>query len=192
MTAKLNIVSSLAALALFFLPWIDIQCSNRSMATQSGFQIITGEGTVSKELDRTSRIGGRTRGSSSKDDSMGVSFLLGIALLAVAGALVVSILIFKGTSGIHPDAAGILCATALVIIVIQMAVGFPVMQKMSEDAPRDSGRQSANDPLGAAGAEMAASMFQVRTLPGFYLELLALGIPTLILGNSLLDKIKKQ
>ena len=42
---------------------------------------------------------------------------------------------------------------------------------------------------------MATAMMmniRVKTAPAFYLELLALGIPTLLLANSLIDKYKKN
>lgn len=48
-----------------------------------------------------------------------------------------------------------------------------------------------------AGIEesMAAAMmmnFQIRQLPALYIELIMLGLPTLILANGLIDKMKKR
>jgi hypothetical protein len=37
---KINLVTALAALLLFFLPWIDFQCCGKSMATPTGIQTI--------------------------------------------------------------------------------------------------------------------------------------------------------
>lgn len=33
--------------------------------------------------------------------------------------------------------------------------------------------------------------FQVRHLPALYIELIMLGLPTLVLANGLIDKLKK-
>lgn len=189
MIAKLNIVSTLAALVFFFLPWIDIQCSNRSVMTQSGAQIIYGGGSVPKELKAMEDEAKRT-GTARKEESVGISILVGIAWLAVVGAAVTSFLAFRGTSPFPGNTAGVLCAVALTAISIQMAVGFPVVGKMTEDLSKES-RGRAGGAL-FPGIEVAAAIIQVRQLPALYLELIALGIPTLILGNSLLDKMKKS
>ncbi len=50
MIQKLNIGTTLAVLVLFFLPWIDIQCSQKSFATQTGIQTIYGGGSPSEEM----------------------------------------------------------------------------------------------------------------------------------------------
>lgn len=190
MIQKINLVSSGAALVLFFIPWLDIQCSNRSVATQSGFQTIHGGVSPSKELGDKPRSKSRKGSVSGKDDAVGMSFFVGVAFLAVAGALVASFLIFKGASGVHPHAPGILCAAALALIAVQMAAGFPVAAEINKDMNKEAGGNPDDHPFAAAGAGMAAAMIQVRHLPGLYLELIILGIPTLVFANSLLDRMK--
>lgn len=190
MIQKINIASSIAALVLFFIPWLDIQCSNHSVATQSGLQTIYGGMSPSKEMSEMARSESKKGKSSSKDDSAGISILVAVAFLAVAGAVVASFLIFKGASGVHPQAPGILCAAALACIAAQMATGFPVTDMMKEGMRKESGGRPDEDALAAASAGMASAMIQVRHLPGLYLELIILGIPTLVFANSLLDRMK--
>ena len=189
MIPKINLVSSLAALALFFLPWIDIQCSNKSFATQTGVQTICGKGTTSKEFDA-----GKSQSSSSsdKDESMGYSILAGVALIAVVAAVVCSFLLIRGTAGLPRDLVGMLCAVAFAALAGQMMLGFPVKGKIDESMSESVKRGNNGDPF--AGAGIAATMMmniQVNYLPAIYCELFALGVPTLILANRLLDKLKK-
>jgi len=194
MIAKLNIVSTLAALALFLFPWLDIQCSAKSFATQSGIQTVYGGASAAKELPSSSE--GQIKIDVDKKhqkESIDPSFLAGIALLAVTGAVVLAFRNF--ILGKKSDAVGILCAVALIALVIQMLAEFPVRSGLAEAMAQDSGSTRPNDSFENAGNEMAKMFLvqiQVRYLPAFYLELLALGIPTLVLANSLLDRMKKR
>ena len=45
MLAKINTFPAITALVLFFLPWIDISCQSKTIATQSGFQMLRGDYT---------------------------------------------------------------------------------------------------------------------------------------------------
>jgi len=191
MIPKLNIASTFAALVLFFLPWIDIQCSNKTIATQSGVQTIYGGSTISKELEGFADKGKMRNTTSNKEESMGVSILVGVAFTAVIAAFCAALLAFRGMPGVSSHAVGILCAAALVSISLQLMIGFPVREKLSEDMAKPAKSQPSEDPFAGAGASMAAAMIQVRHLPSIYLELLALGIPTLIAANGMLDKFKK-
>ena len=40
--AKINLLSLIAAAALFALPWIEIQCSQQPLAVQTGFETVYG------------------------------------------------------------------------------------------------------------------------------------------------------
>ena len=201
MIAKLNIVSTLAALVLFLFPWLDIQCSAKSFATQSGIQTVYGGASPAKDLkefsdSRSSSSGGGIKIDIDKErqkESMDPSYLAGIALLAVIGAVVLAFRNF--ISGRKPEAVGILCAVALIALVVQMMAEFPVRSGLAEAMAQDTGSTRSNDSFEQVGNEMAKVFLlqiQVRYLPAFYLELLALGIPTLVFVNSLLDKLKKK
>ena len=201
MIAKLNIVSTLAALALFLFPWLDIQCSAKSFATQSGIQTVYGGASPAKDLRNfsdslPSSSDGKSRieiDKQRKKEAIDPSILAGIALLAVIGAVILSFRNF--ISGRNSNAVGILCVVALIALVIQMMAEFPIRSGLAEAMARDSGSARSNDSFADAGNEFARMLLlqiQVRYLPAFYLELLALGIPTLVLANSLLDKLKKR
>jgi len=198
MFKKIRFSSSLAALFLFALPWLDIQCSEKSMATQSGFQVIYGGASVSEEMkglgDDT-----KTKSASKSSDSMGFSPLIGLAFILVVAAVMFSCLaLFRGSEAADKYSS-FLPAVALGLIWLQLMIGFPakkkIIESMSEEASKSQQSQSQDDPFSGLGESMATAMMmniRVKTAPAFYLELLALGIPTLLLANSLIDKYKKN
>jgi hypothetical protein len=195
MIQKLNIATTLAALVLFFLPWIDIQCSQKSFATQTGIQTIYGGGSPSDEMKAFAEENGQMKsGDGKKDVSMGYSPLVALALLAVIGAVVVSFKALRSSGGPQTNLVGILCATALVMISAQMMIGFPVKKNLGKSMAEASKKENTGDPMGDLGTGMATAMMmniQVRHLPALYIELIMLGLPTLVLANGLIDKIKK-
>ena len=123
---KINLVTALAALVLFFLPWIDIQCSGTSMATQSGVQIIYGGGSPSQEMKDLDGKDGSGKEDQSKQESMGFAPLVGLALLAVVGAVVAAFAAIRSPAP-RGNLPGILCAVALGLIALQMSIGFPMI-----------------------------------------------------------------
>lgn len=195
MFKKIKLGSALAALIIFAFPWVDIQCSEKSMATQSGFQVIYGGGSASEEMEAMGADSG-SKESSSSDESMGFAPLVALALIAVIGAVAFSfIAVFRGSERAD-KLASVLPAAALLLLVIQLMVGFPAKKQVIEAMSEGSSEaQAGDDEFGAAmGESMAAAMMmniRVKTTPAFYLELLALGIPTLLLANGLIDKYKK-
>ncbi len=187
---KLNLFTALAALVLFFLPWIDIQCSGTSMATQSGVQVIYGGGSPSQEMKDLDEKGGESEG-----ESMGFAPLVGLALIAVIGAVVAAFAAIRSAAPVRGNLPGVLCAVALGLIAVQMTFGFPVKRKLGEEFSKEQKtEQRADDPFSGLGEGMAQAMMmqiQVRHLPSLYLILVALGLPTLILANGLIDRMKK-
>lgn len=151
------------------------------MLTQSGLQVIYGGGSVSEEMEA---IGGDSSNgkSSSLDRSMGLAPLVAMALIAVIGAVAFSVVaVFRG--GLRADLlSSVLPATALLLLVIQLLIGFPakkqVIEAMSEGA---SEAQTGGDEFGAAmGHSMAAAMMmniRVKTALAFYLEILLSEFP---------------
>ncbi|HSP41740.1 MAG TPA: hypothetical protein VLO11_02615 [Luteolibacter sp.] len=188
---KINLVTALAALVLFFLPWIDIQCSGTSMATQSGVQVIYGGGSPSQEMKDLDEKGGESEG-----ESMGFAPLVGLALLAVIGAVAAAFAAIRSAAPVRGNLPGVLCAVALGLIALQMSVGFPVKKKLAEELSAQSqSEQRADDPFAGLGEGMAQAMMmqiQVRHLPSLYFMLVALGLPTLILANGLIDRMKRS
>lgn len=195
MIQKLHIGTTLAALVLFFLPWIDIQCSGNSMATQTGVQTIYGGGSPSEEMKAfEEEKGGKKSGDANKEESTGHSVLVALALLAVVGAVVVSFKALRSGDERQSNLVGILCTAALVLISIQMMIGFPVKKELGRSMAEASKNESPGDPMGGLGEGMAEAMMmqiQVRHLPALYFSLVMLGLPTLVLANGLLDRMRK-
>ena len=168
------------------------------MATQSGFQVIYGGGSASDEMkalgDDT-----KTESASKSPDSMGFSPLIALAFVAVVAAVWFSYLaLFQGSEA-AVRLSSILPAVALGLISLQIMIGFPakkkIIESMSKGASESQKSQSIDDPFSRLGESMASAMMmniRVKTAPALYLELLALGIPTLLLVNSLIDKHKKK
>ena len=196
MVQKLHIGTTLAALVLFFLPWIDIQCSQQSIATQTGIQSIYGGGSPTKEMQAFMDDEGQSASrQDDSEDSMGHAPLIGIALLAVVGAVIVSFIAIRSDEPILNTVVGILCAAALVLISAQMAIGFPAKTSLGKAMGEGARTEVSADPMDDFSRGMSTAMmmnFQVRHLPSLYITLVILGIPTLILANGLLDKLKGQ
>ena len=189
MLPKLNLVSAVAAVALFFLPWLSIECSGRRMATQTGVEMIAGKATPTREaLSDHISIEGR-------DESVGHSYLAGIALLTAGiGAVVAFVALGTGRKGLSRSSAG-LCACAFACLLAQAAVGFPAKKELLKSAKPIPGAREVNVPLGESGrvlAEELARQIQVTPLPWFYLELLLLAIPSAIFVNGLLDQVRAK
>lgn len=198
MFKKIRLGSSLAALFLFALPWLDIQCSEKSMATQTGFQVIYGGGSASEEMNALGDES-KTKSDTKSPDSMGYSPLIGLALISVIASVWFSYLaLFRGSNPAERYSA-ILPAIALGLILLQLMMGFPAKKKiieaMSEGSSKSHSSKTMDDPFSGLGESMASAMMmniRIKTTPALYLELLALGIPSLLLANSLIDKHKKQ
>ena len=197
MFKKIKLGSTLAALIIFAFPWVEMQCSERVMVTQSGFQVIHGDGSVSEEMEAMEGDSS-SKESVSSDKSLGFAPLVALALIAVIGALVFSfIAVFRGSE--RADMlSSVLPAAALLLLVIQLMVGFPakknLMKNMSEGTSEEQGGgnefETAMDESMAATTAAMMMNIRVKATPAFYLELLALGIPTLLLVNGFIDKHK--
>lgn len=193
---KINLMTSLAALILFFLPWIDIQCSGKSMATQTGIQTIYGGGSPAQDMEAFEKENKMKRGGGSDDESMGSAPLVALAFLTVAGAVVAAFLAIQFTGESKHNFTGILCAVALGLLALQMMIGFPVKRSLGgQVAAQSKTEQRTDEPFEGFGEGMAQAMMvqiQIRHLPALYIELVLLGLPTLILANGLIDRLRKD
>lgn len=195
MIQKLHIVTTLAALVLFFLPWIDIRCSQQSFATQTGFQTIYGGGSVSGAMEGFAEESGQAKAErENSDESLGFSPLVALALLCVIGAVVMSFIAFRSGEAKQSNLVGALCAAALVLISAQMMIGFPAKKAVGKGMAEMSKTQTSGDPMDEMSKGMAQAMMlqiDVRHLPALYFALAMLGLPTLVLANGMLDRLKK-
>ena len=209
MFKKVKLGSSLAALIIFAFPWVDIKCTGISVATQSGLQVVSGGATASKGMEAMGSDSSIKKAQSA-NESLGFAPLVALALILVIGSVIFGfITVFQGSERSDRLSSG-LAALALLLLLIQLMVGFPAKEGMIEAAAKENSEVQAGeddpggemDEFGAEmdqlGAEMAESMaaamaanIQVKAATGFYLELLALGIPTFLLVSSLMDKHRK-
>lgn len=188
MIPKLNLVSALAALVFFFLPWVSIECRGERMATQTGLQMVIGSGTPE---NRTRQ--GVLEVDEEEMQSLGHSYLAAVALIAIIGALLMALAsLIVGRRDLD-HGCGVLCAAALVCLVLQFSFGFPAQKAIRDDLlkPR-SGGLTIDIPLGEAAQKEVLDSIRVIPLPWFRWELAALALPTLILGNAFLDRIKAK
>jgi hypothetical protein len=189
MIPKLNLLSALAAVLFFFLPWTSIECNGRPMATQTGVQVMTGGATTVEQTDSL-----RLEVKSRKDPSLGRSYLAIVALLCAVSAVVTGFAAVVTGHRHFAGGPGMLCAWALACLITQAALDFPAKRELTKElAGKGSGlskSKSGAEGLEQALSEEVAARIHVRPLPGFYAELAALGIPTLILLNGLLDRLR--
>jgi hypothetical protein len=180
MTTKLNLLATLGALILFFLPWIDIQCSQRSMITQTGIQTIHGGGTLAEEF-KSKQDDAPKKG----DDRPGPAILVGIALVFTLAAFGFSLASAFGRRN-RDRAVGILCGAALALIIVQLILKFPA----ERDIANSRKDKPAAEDLSAIGSALVDIRVEYRT--PLYLELAALALPVLLILNTAIDKRRNQ
>ncbi|MCW1922927.1 hypothetical protein OKA05_10220 [Luteolibacter arcticus] len=187
MIPKLNFVSALAAVLFFFLPWTSIECRGQQMATQTGVQLLTGGATAVERIE-ASQIDIKSR----KDSWLGRSYLAMVALLCAVSAVVTGFAALATGHKHISGGPGMLCACALLCLIAQATLEFPAKRELTKEmgGKNRPATSSGRDGLESALSQEVASRIQVRLLPGFYAELAALGIPTLILLNGLLDRLR--
>jgi hypothetical protein len=195
MIQKFHIGTTLAALVLFLLPWIDIRCSQQSFATQTGIQTIYGGASLSAGMEALAEEDGQTKPDRAKPDGASAyAPLVALALLCVVGAVVMSFMAFRSGDSVQSQRVGMLCAAALVLISAQMMIGFPAKKGIGKGMAEASKTDVSGDPMDEMSKGMAEAMMlqiDVRHLPALYLTLVMLGLPTLVLANGMLDRLKK-
>ena len=170
MISKLNFVSFAAALGFFFLPWLDFQCSEKSKIIQSGFQTITGGGSLEEDV--------KLKSEDQKNDEwrerLDVALYVAVALGCVALGLLLS---FIGLLGGGPPSPALpaLAAMALILIGLQMKLGFPMDRKIVESFQKTGvdGRAAAAD----TGELFAQENIRIVYRSGIYFELGSLLLP---------------
>jgi hypothetical protein len=143
-----------AAVLLFFLPWVNIRCSGGGpmggtmLASQSGFQAVYGGYTLSTEMDNTEVKHARQRAEGPQRSAP----LLALYPLLLIGGIVCGL-------AIRPDGrrrwlVGGLAGAALVVLLIQVAVGLPLAQELASThghIGEELQRSSRFDDLGMKG-----------------------------------------
>lgn len=188
----IKLTTALAAFALFFVPWIGIQCSDKNVATnqaeaslkylgtQTGIQTITGKATPSGEIVNMMR--------DDAQEPLGFSVLVAAALLATGlGIACLLAALFNDHSKL--DVAGcIFCLLALMCLLTQFLQGFPAKRELIAKISMDR----AINPMGMSDSLgfMMATNIQTVILPGFIATCVLLGIPVLLMASMFLVKLR--
>jgi len=182
MSAKINLASFSAALFLFFVPWLDFKCAGNAMFSQSGVQATYGGGSLSpqfeKMLEKSAEDKDENKGGK-EQNSLGVAVFVALALFVVIAAFVISLLIFRGAA-FNPLLAPMAGGVAIILIGLQMMLGFPVETKIAEDmSSKNQGAQDEGNSFAEMGEMVSAMNIGVEYRPWIYLELASLACPLL-------------
>ena len=170
MVSKVNFLSFAAALGFFFLPWLDFQCSDKSKITQSGFQTVTGGGSLGEEV--------KLKFGDQDDDESRESFDAALYVAVALGCIVLGLLLaFIGLLGGGPPSPALpaLAAMALILIGLQMKLGFPMEQKIVK-LNRMTGIESGAEAVDAS-ERLTLEKIRIVYRPGIYFELGSLLLP---------------
>jgi hypothetical protein len=159
---KIHLGSVLAALVLFFVPWLDVRCSGEQMMSQNGVQVIYGG--ASAPLGVQAMMQAEEKKPSQREDEAGIGWLTGIAFLSLLAAAAWAFYDFRLPSPGGTQIVGNLCALALIFLLLQLAVGFPI-----EKAIVNSIAKSANK-ANPASLKPATRLPDASNIGGFSLD----------------------
>jgi hypothetical protein len=168
----------------FFLPWINISCDGRPMASQSGLQTCYGGVTLDQKLERMAKAGGEQNAPNQpaigKDDDAAWSLLsilyitciVAGGLLGFACIVAVFLKLSRAGAATHLLSLGF-GSLAFMLLAAQMTFGFPYERRMDaaiEKLRRDELKRQADqaklgmprDVFGNLGAVLGAGMIEVR------------------------------
>jgi len=171
---KISLVSLVAGAIMFFLPWVEVQCQGRTFVRQSGFQISTGSMSLADEF-----ANGTPKRAEGKSAEKGVIVLAsGVCLLL---ALWTAWLAVQDGAG-ECAKAGRLAAIALVLVVSQTVLGFPIERSLRDELKRsgNAGGAHSRDAMEAALAEQFKAAFHFKPQPALYIYIASLGVPVVI------------
>lgn len=189
----LNIWSSLAALVLFLLPWVEIRCSQKTVVSQSGLQMITGSLTVAPDFKADWEEDGRKLPNGrSKEHALDSSITVAFALCLAVGAFCCALMGVKSKKDKLQQASGAMSATALATLLILTLRGFPIEEELNKALHGGRSQSKDDGPLAqvAAGLSGVVGMnVHIQRLSAFHFELLALAISSLGLLSTLGKKV---
>ncbi len=178
---KINVVALLAALGLFFVPWIEVQCSgpgaeSRALMTQSGFQAATGNMTISQDLRSK-------QGFLGEQPTSGGDVVQAWLVLASAGVAVLALLVAFGSIG-EPQGSKVVSLLALValgLVLGQTVLGFPLEQDLKVQLEKDKTKSGDGaDAMKAAFRTNMNDLIKIKMLPALYGYFAALGVAGLL------------
>lgn len=178
--ASINLGTSIAALLLFFLPWVEMKCSaGPSLANQTGIQAAIGHVSLSAEAIEANDLDpSETSGSMIEDYGIGaIAFLVLIALLAVLGAIVFSGISFSGAQAKFSAIVAIFSLAAFGAISLQMLIGFPLKKVLLSAANQDNSTSEIDLSMSEMERQAMERMFKTVYKPWIFLELVLLAVP---------------
>ena len=176
---SIKFTTALAAFALFFMPWLDIQCSGKSLATQTGIQTITGGATPSEELGK--------REEDANEKPFGSAKMVAAALFATGLGMALLLVALLNSNPKLDLAGSALCGLALLFLLVQVSQGFPAKDEVIASVSAD---QASNEVDMSSSLAMAmAANIEVEVLPAFIISCVLLGIPVLLLVGMVLAKL---
>lgn len=134
---RIHLGSVVAALILFFTPWLDVRCSGERLIGQNGVQIIYGGASAPPGLRAlvTEEMNGKS--SAEKwDETEGIGWLTGMAFLSLLIAVAWAFYDFRLPAPGAITIVGNLCGLTLILLLLQFAVGFPVETAMESSFAR--------------------------------------------------------
>lgn len=174
----------LFAVAVFFLPWIDVRCEmggsqSKSLIEQSGYQVAVGEysqGEAFKDLEK--QMGGKAGGNGpvmkkqnaeGKEDGPEAAPMLW-GFIGMLGVGAVLSLVVPGKAWRIGALIGAIGAAG--VLGIQTAQGFPVEKKVKEDMEKAQppNQPNLNAPIGPKmDLDIPKPKMVVTYKPGYYL-----------------------
>lgn len=190
MIGKVNLLTVLFALILFWMPWMDLRCDGRRLATQTGIQSIQGTASPASEI---TVAGDSPFEGPGKPSSFPRATLVGGAFVALIVSLLLSLRGVFSKRPLHLQ-AGLLGGIALVLILVQWATGFPIEHHARESSQISPPGYRTLDPSAGFNPELAILSMDVKAAPmaAFYMEVIALLVPTLIGSYSLVCLIRNR
>ncbi len=154
------------ALAAFFLPWMTVSCSGQKMLSASGFNLVTGNLSMSNPMTgATQSAGGH------------FNIVLAIALVAVVVGLVFSFM--QGRVAMQAAIGSAITAIVLILVSSSQINGKAVAEAVSKqgtDALKGLGGAGGGGGLGGlgSGGPDLASLIRIEWEMGYWVTLLSL------------------
>lgn len=177
MINKIRLSSLVTALILFFLPWINLKCQDTTLATQTGVEAAYGGASMS---DSMKGLKSKSADKDKPDDGgPGMAPLVAAALLSTLLAVVVAAIALRRKAPSGKDLTSIFSGVALALLVVQMMIGFPAADVSQKN---EGPKEKSSEVEESMNASMVAAMnFRAEFTMVFYLELLALAMPVIIM-----------